>query len=90
MRCQYQLEGLTVRGAIGAGGEPRRLAGCRRTSAARITVPRTRGRHRPDIEHEMPVRQDKLGKNSRRLYGADPLLNIRERVEDYQPALLPL
>lgn len=36
-----------------------------------------------------PVQQDMLGNNARRLYGIEPLLKVRERIEEYQPAILP-
>jgi hypothetical protein len=36
-----------------------------------------------------PVRRDMLGNSARRLYGIEPLLTVKERIEDYQPAILP-
>jgi hypothetical protein len=30
-----------------------------------------------------------LGGNARKLYGIDPVLRVRERIEDYQPQILP-
>ncbi|HWD60199.1 MAG TPA: hypothetical protein VG308_18075 [Stellaceae bacterium] len=32
-----------------------------------------------------PVQRDMLGNSARRLYGIEPLLTVKERVEDYQP-----
>jgi len=42
-------------------------------------------------KHEVPelAQHDMLGNNARRLYGIEPLLKVRERIEEYQPALLP-
>jgi predicted TIM-barrel fold metal-dependent hydrolase len=37
-----------------------------------------------------PAAQHKLmGDNARRLYGVEPLMTVKERVEGYQPAILP-
>ena len=36
-----------------------------------------------------PVRRDMLGENARRLYGIEPLLKVTERIEAYEPAILP-
>lgn len=36
-----------------------------------------------------PVRRDMLGENARRLYGIEPLLKVTERIESYEPAILP-
>jgi predicted TIM-barrel fold metal-dependent hydrolase len=36
-----------------------------------------------------PVRRDMLGENARRLYGIEPLLKVTERIEKYEPAILP-
>ena len=30
-----------------------------------------------------------LGENARRLYGIEPLMTVKERIEDYDPAILP-
>jgi len=30
-----------------------------------------------------------LGENARRLYGIEPLLAVKERIEPYEPAILP-
>jgi hypothetical protein len=30
-----------------------------------------------------------LGENARRLYGIEPLLKVTERIEKYEPAILP-
>jgi uncharacterized protein len=42
-------------------------------------------------QNEVPeaVRRDMLGNNARRLYGIEPLLTVKERIEEYQPAILP-
>jgi predicted TIM-barrel fold metal-dependent hydrolase len=41
-------------------------------------------------EHEVPapVQKKLLGENARRLYGVEPLLKVRERIEGYEPAIL--
>ena len=41
--------------------------------------------------YEVPpvVQRDMLGESARRLYGIEPLLKVTERIEDYQPAILP-
>jgi hypothetical protein len=30
-----------------------------------------------------------MGDNARRLYGIEPVLTVRERIETYEPAILP-
>jgi len=42
-------------------------------------------------EHKVPrAAQEKLlGGTARRLYGIDPVLRVKERIADYQPAILP-
>jgi len=30
-----------------------------------------------------------MGENARRLYGIEPVLTIKERIENYKPAILP-
>jgi len=30
-----------------------------------------------------------MGENARRLYGIEPVLAIKERIEQYEPAILP-
>lgn len=42
-------------------------------------------------KYEVPdsVQRDMLGNSARRLYGIEPLMTVRERIEDYQPAILP-
>jgi predicted TIM-barrel fold metal-dependent hydrolase len=30
-----------------------------------------------------------MGENARRLYGIEPLLTVKERIEKYEPAILP-
>ena len=30
-----------------------------------------------------------LGENARRLYGIEPVLTVKERIEKYEPAILP-
>ena len=30
-----------------------------------------------------------MGENARRLYGIEPLLTVTERIEKYEPAILP-
>jgi hypothetical protein len=30
-----------------------------------------------------------MGENARRLYGIEPVLAIKERIEKYEPAILP-
>jgi predicted TIM-barrel fold metal-dependent hydrolase len=30
-----------------------------------------------------------MGENARKLYGIEPVLKVRERIADYQPAILP-
>jgi predicted TIM-barrel fold metal-dependent hydrolase len=41
-------------------------------------------------EHKVPapVQKKLLGENARRLYGVEPLLKVRERIEGYEPAIL--
>jgi len=36
-----------------------------------------------------PVRRDMLGNSARRLYGIEPLLIVKKRIEEYEPAILP-
>ena len=42
-------------------------------------------------EHRVPeaVQRKLLGENARRLYGIEPLLTVKERIEHYEPAILP-
>jgi hypothetical protein len=35
------------------------------------------------------ARQKLLGENARTLYGIEPLLAVKERIEPYEPAILP-
>jgi hypothetical protein len=30
-----------------------------------------------------------MGENARRLYGIEPLMAVKERIEQYEPAILP-
>ncbi len=30
-----------------------------------------------------------MGENARRLYGIEPLMAVKERIEKYEPAILP-
>lgn len=41
--------------------------------------------------HDVPLSAQKalMGDNARRLYGIEPVMKVTERVEDYQPAILP-
>jgi uncharacterized protein len=41
--------------------------------------------------HDVPAsaQQALMGGNARRLYGIEPVMKVTERVEDYQPAILP-
>ncbi|MGH7264539.1 MAG: hypothetical protein ACREMB_06730 [Candidatus Rokuibacteriota bacterium] len=41
--------------------------------------------------HTVPadVQRKHLGENARRLYGIDPVLVVRERIEPHEPATLP-
>ena len=45
--------------------------------------------HMKKYEVPEPVQRDMLGENARRLYGIEPLLKITERIEKYEPAILP-
>jgi len=42
-------------------------------------------------EYDVPeeVQRKLLGDNARKLYGIEPLMTIKERIEHYEPALLP-
>ncbi len=42
-------------------------------------------------KHKVPpeAQRKMLGENARRLYGIEPVLAVRERIEDYEPAILP-
>src|SRR5436190_14146122 len=42
-------------------------------------------------KYEVPeaVQRDMLGNHARRLYGIEPLFKVQERIEEYQPAILP-
>ena len=42
-------------------------------------------------KYEVPqsVRRDMLGDSARRLYGIEPLFTVKERIAEYQPAILP-
>ena len=35
------------------------------------------------------VQKKLLGDNARRLYGIEPVLVVKERIEDFQPEILP-
>jgi len=35
-----------------------------------------------------PVQNKLLGENARRLYGIDPVLVVKERIEDFRPEIL--
>ncbi len=41
--------------------------------------------------HDVPASAQKalMGENARRLYGIEPVMKVTERIEDYQPAILP-
>ena len=41
--------------------------------------------------HQVPpaVRKKLLGENARRLYGIEPVMAVEERIEKYDPAILP-
>jgi len=41
-------------------------------------------------EHKVPLAAQKklLGENARKLYGIEPVLRVKERIEDYKPAIL--
>jgi predicted TIM-barrel fold metal-dependent hydrolase len=47
------------------------------------------------LEHmgalDVPVAAQRklLGENARRLYGIEPLTVVKERIEEYEPAILP-
>jgi hypothetical protein len=43
------------------------------------------------LVYRVPVeaQQKLLGDNARRLYGIEPLMAIEERIEEYEPAILP-
>jgi hypothetical protein len=42
-------------------------------------------------EYDVPeeVQRKLLGDNARKLYGIEPLMAVKERIEHYEPALLP-
>jgi hypothetical protein len=42
-------------------------------------------------EHKVPAAAQAklLGGNARRLYGIEPVMRVKERIEDYEPAILP-
>jgi len=46
-------------------------------------------RHMSEFDVPGPVQQKLLGGNARRLYGIEPLLAVKERIESYEPAILP-
>ena len=35
------------------------------------------------------MRRDMLGDSARRLYGIEPVFTVKERIAEYQPAILP-
>jgi len=35
------------------------------------------------------ARQKLMGENARRLYGIEPVMTVEERIEKYEPAILP-
>ena len=45
--------------------------------------------HMNRFEVPAAVQRDMLGESARRLYGIEPLLKVTERIEEYQPAILP-
>ena len=46
-------------------------------------------RHMNEFDVPGAVQQKLLGGNARRLYGIEPLLAVKERIENYAPAILP-
>jgi hypothetical protein len=45
--------------------------------------------HMDELKVPAAVQEKLLGGNARRLYGIDPLLVVKERIEAYAPAILP-
>ena len=45
--------------------------------------------HMAKLDVPSDARRKLMGDNARRLYGIEPLLTIEERVEKYEPAILP-
>ena len=45
--------------------------------------------HMGDANVPVAAQRKLLGDNARRLYGIEPLMVVKERVEDYEPAILP-
>ena len=45
--------------------------------------------HMTDLGVPLAAQKKLMGENARRLYGIDPVLTVKERVEKYEPAILP-
>jgi predicted TIM-barrel fold metal-dependent hydrolase len=45
--------------------------------------------HMADLDVPVRAQQRLLGDNARRLYGIEPLTVVKERIEEYEPAILP-
>ena len=45
--------------------------------------------HMKEFDVPVAAQQKLLGGNARRLYGIEPLMAVKERIEEYEPAILP-
>ncbi len=45
--------------------------------------------HMAEFNVPAPAQRKLMGENARRLYGIEPLLAVEERIEKYEPAILP-
>ena len=46
-------------------------------------------RHMTECDVPAKAQQKLLGENARRLYGIEPVTTVEERIEKYEPAILP-
>ena len=45
--------------------------------------------HMAEFNVPAKAQQKLMGENARRLYGIEPLMAVKERIEKYEPAILP-
>src|SRR5262249_26047278 len=47
------------------------------------------GHHMTELDVPATAQQKPRGENARRLYGIEPVMTVKERIEKYEPAILP-
>ena len=45
--------------------------------------------HMAELDVPAQAQRKLMGENARRLYGVEPLMAVKERIEQYEPAILP-